>query len=137
MYHSVNFGSKNSWTHWHLVPTSRPTIAIPQIKTEFQDLPLSDGNLDLSEVLLNRPVYSNCGGSFEFYVDPSYNKLLPLYSEIMAYLHGKKMNVWLEDDPNYYYKMRLELASDPDKAPGGGWSKITINYNAEPTKFER
>ena len=130
-YHSINIGEKNTWDDWHLVPTSRPLVAAPQVKTSFIDLPGADGSLDMTNVLAGRPTYQRRSGSWEFLVMNDYSDWTVLYSEIMVYLQGKEFDVILDDDPGYYYTGRLAVnqwRSDPN------WSKIIINYNLDPYK---
>lgn len=70
--HSVVFGNKDSWKDWHLIPSSRPVFATPEVKTNFIDIPGADGGIDLSEALSGYPVYKNRNGSFKFLVDPNH-----------------------------------------------------------------
>lgn len=132
MYHSITIGDKNTWTDWHLIPSSRPIVNPPNPRTSFIDIPGSDGSLDLSEIMIGRPTYTDRSGTWDFYVDNGYGKWSDRYSEIMAYLHGKKMNAILEDDPLFYYEGRFsvnEWRSDPF------YSRISINYNVGPYKL--
>lgn len=131
MYHSVTFGDKNTWDDWHLVPTSRPLFNPPSPKTKTVEIPGADGILDISESLSGRPTFNNREGSMEFYVMNGYQSWATLYSEILEYLHGRRMKAILEDDPAYYYIGRFSVnqwKSDKD------WSKITIDYNVSPYK---
>ena len=133
-YHSVVFGDMNTYDDWHLVASERPAVAMPKVKTQYYDAPGSDGQIDVTNALSAEPVYSNREGSFEFYVlndDPDYN-WVEVYDKIVNYLHGKKMKMILEDDPEYYYKGRFAVEdwkTQPD------WSRITISYNLEPFKY--
>lgn len=134
MYHSIYFGEKNTWDDWHLIPSSRPTFTPPPVNTSYVEIPGADGVLDFTETLLKRPTYGNREGSFEFIVANGYADWAELYSEIAMYLHGRKMNCYLEDDPNYYYSGRFAVndwKSDPQ------WSVITIDYNVKPYKYEK
>jgi len=133
--HSVTFGSKNSWTDWHLVPSSRPVFAPPKPKTDYVDIPGMNGSLDLSEAVSGRPVYNNRQGSFDFYADVQYkdkSSWIKLYSEIMAYLHGRKLEAYLDDEPYYRYIGRFEV----DSWKSGDGNSITINYDVYPYKME-
>ena len=130
-YHSITIGEKNTWDDWHRVPTSRPTFNMPNVKTNYVDIPGGDGILDLTTVLAGRPVYGNRQGSFEFLVMNDYGEWHDRYSDIATYLHGKEFKAILDDDPEYYYEGRFSLnewKSDKD------WSRITINYNVGPYK---
>lgn len=131
MYHSITIGDMNTWDSWHLIPKSRPLFNPPSVKTNYIEIPGGDGSLDLTTALAGRPVYKNRTGSWEFYVENGYKDWSVLYSEIMTYLHGKKLKAILEDDPDYYYEGRFAVnawKSDPN------WSIITIDYEVAPYK---
>ena len=138
-YHSITIGEKNTWDDWHLVPSSRPLINPPEVKTSYAELIGGDGFLDLTTSLTPKPTYEDRKGSWEFIVInpgqlPSsvpFSDWTVLYSDIMAYLHGKKYNIILDDEPEYYYSGRL-FVTEWNSAPGN--STITIEYNVEPFK---
>ena len=131
MYHSITFGGKNTWDDWHLVPSSRPVIAPPDVKSKTVDIPGADGELNLTELLNGRPTYQNRTGSIEFIVVNDYWDWDVAYSTIMNYLQGKSMKMVLEDDPAYYYEGRFAVSEwRSDKS----WSLITIDYNVYPYK---
>lgn len=140
MYHSVTFGNKNTWTDWKLVPTSRPFIVPPEPKIKTVDIPGGDGVIDLSETLTGYPVYNRRSGSIEFIVvndvfEPvtTYKSWIDTYTEIMNYLHGRQMEMCLEDDPDYWYEGRFKVDS---WASDSNYSKITIGYDLEPYKWK-
>ena len=108
MYHGIRFGDKDSYEDFGLVPTSRPLFhpAEPNyIKTE---VPGRDGALDNSRALTGEITYKERTGEFEFKVEEGRN-WAEVYSEIQNYLHGKKMKVILEDDPDFYYDCELKV----------------------------
>lgn len=131
LYHSINIGDINTWDDWHIVPSSRPLIAAPSVKTSFISLPGGDGSLDLTEVLAGRPTYERRTGSWEFIVMNDYGDWATRYSDIMAYLQGKEYRIVFDDDPNYYYQGRLSVNEWRSEAY---WSRIVINYNVDPYK---
>jgi len=131
MYHSITFGSKNTWDDWHIVPSSRPVFDPPKVKTKTMDIQGKNGSLDLSEALTGYPVFNNREGSFEFIVLNDYNKWNELYSAISDYLHGRVMRAVLEDDPEYYYEGRFSVNKwKSDK----NYSTISIDYSVFPYK---
>ena len=138
-FHSITIGDKNTWDDWHLVPSSRPLVNPPEVKTHYVDLPGGNGSIDLTEVLSDRVVYTSRNGSWEFYVINSgqvvygsqYDMWYERYTEIMEYLHGQKYRVILDDDPGYYYYGRLSV-SNWESAKGN--SILTISYVLEPYK---
>ena len=109
MYHSITFGSKNTWEDWHLVPTSRPLFLPPKQKKSITDIPGGDGVLDMSEALTGYPVFNNREGSFEFIVMNGYWEWYEAYSTVMEDIHGKTLNAYLEDDTDYYYEGQFEV----------------------------
>lgn len=137
--YSINFGNKNTWTDWHLVPTNRPVINPPQLKKKTIDIPGGNGSLDLSESLTGYPVFENRTGSIELYVANEYEEngttIRPnwyaTYSDVMGYLHGKKMDMTLAEDPTFKYTGRFTV-NQWNTQPGH--SKITVDYDLEPYK---
>lgn len=134
MYHSVYFGNMNSFSDWHLVPDSRPVIVQPEPKVTTVDIPGGQGNLDLSEVLTNYPLYSNRTGSLVFNALNDYGDWKSRYQTISNFLHGKTTTMILEDDPNWYYQGRFKVSWESPN--DGTWSKITIEYDLEPFKYD-
>lgn len=141
MYHSVTFGSKNTWDDWHLVPSSRPVFNPPTVKTKTLEIPGGNGVIDLSEALTGYPLYDNRTGSMEFIVvndfyEPvkTHREWHEVYSDIMNYLHGQRLSAYLEDDEEYYYEGRFavnEWKSDKN------YSTITIEYDVGPYKWKK
>ena len=131
--HSVTFGDKNTWDDWHLIPSTRPLFAPPTVRTVSQTIPGMQGTLDLTEALTGYPLYDNRTGSLEFIVAPGYKSWYETYSDVMNYLHGKKMEAYLDDDQYFRYEGRFAVnqwASDEQ------YSTITIEYNCYPFKME-
>lgn len=129
--HSIIFGNKDSWKDWHLIPSSRPVFAMPEVKNNFVDVPGADSGIDLSEVLSGYPVYKNRNGSFKFIVDPNHSEWSAKLSEIMNYLHGKRLRAILTDESDYFYEGRFWVDSWES---GSNVSSITIGYDVEPYK---
>lgn len=130
-YHSITIGNKNTWDDWHLIPSSRPLVNPPPVKTAYVEIPGGDGILDLTTAMTGKPMFSNRTGSWEFYVENGFKGWTALYSEIMAYLHGQQLRAVLDDDTMYYYEGRFAVnqwRSDPAQ------SKIIIDYNVAPYK---
>lgn len=133
MDHSVTFDGKHTWNDWHLIPTSRPTIAQPKLKTQYVDIPGVGSSEDFSELLSGHPIYGDRTGDMEFVVLhdywPSWDDTR---TEIANHLYGKNIRVILDDDPTHYYFGRCSLdeyRSDPY------YSRVIINYTFKPFKY--
>ncbi len=138
-YHSINIGDKNTWDDWKLIPLERPCVAPPGVKVEYIDIPGADGSLDYSEALTGIKK-TNRSGSWRFLVmnnnleaGLAQKEWYDLYSTILNYIQGKKFQVILDDDPNFYYEGRLQVSewsSSEDM-----YSTITFDYNFGPYKY--
>lgn len=128
------FGGANTWDDWHLIPVSRPEIVPPEVYTNYVDLPAVHGKLDLSEYLTGGPVYKNRSGSLEFYAANGYHFWAETYNEICNLLHGKRMFMVLEDEPEYFYegRFRVQKWNSDGKT---NWSTVVIDYELNPFKF--
>lgn len=136
MYHSITIGIndtwKNTWDDWHLIPASRPLVNPPPAKTSFVEIPGMDGTLDMTAAITGKAMFGDRTGSWSFYVENGFKTWSNMYSEIMNYLHGKRMRAILEDDPGYYYEGRFsvnEWRSDAAR------SLIVISYEVGPYKM--
>ena len=132
--HSIYIGNKNTWDDWHLQPSSRPLVAPPKQKTNYINIPGANGSLDLSEIPQGYPVFENRTGNWEFYVENGFKPWEILYSEIMNYVHGKSLQVVLDDDYGYFYEGRVTV-SEWNSDNSGKWSKIKFDYSLKPFKY--
>lgn len=131
--HSITFGEKNTWTDWHLIPSSRPVVATSSQKTSYQDLPGENGSLDLSDYLSGDPIFGNREGSFEFVVDhDKWDDWENARFQIANYLRGKEMRMVLMDDPLWYYSGRFAMENWRN---GQNYSLVNIKYTVRPFKY--
>ena len=147
----------NTYKDFYLVPTSLPVISTHGIKTKSVDVPGANGAIDLTESLTPFPVYKNRTGSLEFALlndrreyYTRYNRaphsmsskyakdgdsIWPvIYSDIVNKLHGRKCQIILEDDPDWYYEGRIAVNSWKS-SNDGKWPVITLNYDLAPYKL--
>lgn len=136
MYHSLIFQygdiKINTWDNWHLIPSARPVVAQPTPVYTYVDIPGKDGSMDLSDYLVGRPTYSDRTGSFEFYVANDYGNWASRRAEMASFLNGRKMKVYLEDEPQYYYEGRFWFKQ---WTPDASHSKVTIEYRLKPYRY--
>jgi len=199
MYYSITFTNRlkekrNTYDNWCLIPTSRPTIALPGINTKFVTVPGRSDPIDLSTYLTGQVVKTARSGNFEFLVDnrlpglmlhgkrttntsgvvvqegsvedygyglqPGGSGLKPgsggtssgsggskvnrpyvtryssqdwisIYEDMCSFLHGQRLTMVLEEDPDFYYEGRFNLDS---WQPGESFSTVTISYQLDADK---
>lgn len=119
--YGASFNGHHSYNYYHLLPTSAPVIAPPEVKTFYVDVPGADGSLDLTEVLTGFPTYGDRKGEFNYMIYAPRSEWYPIYNQIVHDLNGKTADVILDEDSQYFYKGRLTVA-----APSIGKKKCTV-----------
>lgn len=134
--------SKHTWTDWHLIPSKRPQLPPPSLKTNYVDIPGAHGHLDLSQVLTGEPRFENRTDSMDFILmNKSINQDGPQYevnwyerySEIMNWLHGQNARMILDDDPTWTWVARFTVSGFESQ---NNYSTIQISYDAYPYKVK-
>lgn len=129
----VTFGDKHCERDWGIFLMPRPSISPPSAKTVFVELPGGNGQLDLSDSLTGDIAYDTRTIQCHFLVKPPSSRWSAVYSEVMDYLHGKRMKIVFDEDPNYYYVGRVEVNQwESDRAN----STLTIDATCDPFKYE-
>lgn len=140
--HSISFGTvssgsfnriANTWDDWHLIPSSRFSVAQPEPAIKYVDVPGSDFPIDLTDYLIGRPNYGMRKGSFTFLIDNGHEHWEAIRKRMTATLHGKKLCMVLEDDPSYYYEGRFTVSN---LESGASNSTIGITYQVNPYKLK-
>lgn len=127
----VTFGSLHSFTEWGLI-LSEKDIKSPKAKTKEVDIAGGDGVLDYTEYF-GGVKYENRQQTFRFSkanIVPA--DFLTLFSTVQNALHGKKMKIILDDDPDHYYIGRVSVNEWKASKRLG---EITIDVDAEPYKY--
>ena len=125
----VRFGNYHSYDDFSLI-LSQKTIGAPSPKTETIDIPGGDGVLDLTE-FFGETKYNNRNLSFEFSTIVPQSEFMNLFSRVQDALHGQKMQIVLDDAPEWYYTGRISVSEwKAEKAVG----KLTIDCDCEPYK---
>lgn len=130
--YSEFFTNANTWTDWHLIPSSRPSIEPPTVVTKFIEVPGTDGVLDLSTYLTGRQQYGQRTGNLQFLIDNNHEYYEAIRERMVRLLHGKRIGMRLMDDPMYYYTGRFTVGK---VEPGASYSSISIGYQLDPYKL--
>lgn len=123
----------NTYDSWHLIPTERPVITLPPVKTNFRETEFSSGSIDNTSSTIGVPIYGDRTGSISFtLVEP--DNFPDTILKLAGYLHGKRLTMWLEDDPEYYYIGRWAINSIGSSEK---FSTIQLDYTLYPFKFSK
>lgn len=135
MMQGVTFGNKHTYRAWKLLLKSNPVISSPKPKTKIILVPGTNTVIDLTESLTGGEVkYEPRTIQCEFYVMGGRSKWPAVYTAILNEIHGKKLKIIMDDDPNYYYFGRVaidDFKSDKTAA------SIVITAEVEPYKRAR
>jgi predicted phage tail component-like protein len=128
----ITFGNYHSYNAFQLILAAK-TIGTPSPKTEVIDIPGGDGVLDLTE-FFGETKYSNRKLSFEFSSVVIPDDFMSLFSMVQNALHGQKLPIILDDDPEWYYVGRISVSEwKADRNIG----KLTIDCDCEPYKYQK
>lgn len=126
---TVTFGTHRSYDDLHLILSSK-TIGTAPPKVETIDLPGGDGALDLTE-FFDGIKYANRQLSFDFSTMVHPSQFMQQFTTVQNLLHGRKMDIFLSDDPGWYYTGRLSVNEwKADRNIG----RFTVDCNCEPFK---
>ena len=141
MYYSIDFGDfdtngnfvsqANTWEDWHLIPSSRPTIAHPEVENTIEEITGYDGGQDTTELIPGGVIWGDRTGNIEFYVMNGYEDWKAIRSKIISVVHGKRLKMRLEEEPSCYYEGSFRF-NDWKSEPQ--FSKVVIEYTLAPYK---
>lgn len=132
--HGVIFDDKHTYRDWGLLLKSMPKISPPEPKTKLVELPLSDAVIDLTEVMTGKVHYQLRSLEFEFVTMEQRSRWTALHSDIVNAIHGKRVRIIMDDDPNFYYIGRVTVGElKPEKKT----AVLSITAKVEPYKRER
>lgn len=127
----VTFGNYHSYDDFNLF-LSQKRIGSPSPKTEYVDIPGGDGVLDLTD-FFSETKYNNRQLSFDFSTNVPQSQFMELFSAIQDAIHGKKMNIVIDEDSGWYYTGRITVSEwKADKTIG----MITVDCDCEPYKMK-
>lgn len=128
----VIFGNYHSYEDFSLFLKSK-TIEQPEAKTEYLDIPGSDGQLDLTE-FFGDIKYKNRKLTFEFQTKLRHEAFYNLFETISNAINGKRLKVYLSEDEYFYFEGRIKLNEYKSNEKIGS---IIIEVDSDPYKMEK
>lgn len=129
----VTFGTKHSYRDFGLFPLEGAGISAPDVDEKFVKIPGSPKLLDLTEALIGHPQYYGRTGKFPFKIIGSNDYCETIYSQVMGYIHGKRLTVIKDDEKAYMYIGRLKVGQLTKQ---GGQARFEITGTFDPYKIE-
>lgn len=142
VYYAPTIGGKNLYTEWHLVPTVRPHIAVPEVKRITIEVPGRNGVLDYTDYF-GGPYYGLSTGEWTFiflqdinpetgmpFTDEAGSKTtMQRLTELENHLHGKYLPCRLSGVADFNtYHGRFEITNFES---GKDYSNVTISYEID------
>lgn len=125
----VRFGEFHTGDDWDLILNAKSLIP-PTPKTNYIQVEGRDGDLDFSEALTGEVKYNNRTASFSFLLtEGSYSDREALIAEILSEIHGKKLEIAIDDDPDRYLLGRCYITQRTNTKAYG---TITVECNCDP-----
>lgn len=125
-------GDKFTAMDWGLLLSSYE-IGEPKIKTNYIELPVGDGSIDLTEALRGDVSYSNREITAKFTTIAPRDTWRALMDTIKAYCHGRKVTIVAPEDDEYYYIGRINVGPLVKSASS---AEFTLTITADPYKYK-
>lgn len=127
----IKFNDLHSYRDLKLILASKE-IGSPEPKIRQIEVEGADGSLDQTEYF-GEVKYENVKHKFDFSTMVLQTEFLSLFSTVKNALHGKKVRVILDDDPNFYYVGRLSVSPFTSSR---GIGNLSIEAECEPYKYK-
>ena len=127
----IKFGSKHSYDYFGFVLTDMK-ISAPEVYTKYIEIPGKDGALDLSDAF-GETKYKMRKASFEFALVPNTTSIMTRITDFTNHVHGRSVNITLDEDPDYYYEARCFVE---DYVKRGELVKLSVKADLQPYKLK-
>ena len=124
---------KHTFTDFGIYPKSKGMPDPPEVQTEYIDIPGMDGRLDATQALDGIVHYKDRDYEQDFLIIDPEADWHSIYSNMLNFMHGRKMRVVFDDDPLWYYEGRLSVGEP--KADEAGYIIIPIEGTLKPYKY--
>lgn len=105
-------------------------ISAPTVQTKFVSVPLRNGALDLTQLLTDKIKYNDRTVLIRLlYKGDMYSMI---YSDIVNFCHGKRMEIRFDEDFSYFYVGRISVEKYNNKNYGG---LIELKATCNPFKY--
>lgn len=128
----VQFGTKHSYYDWGLILQSRSN-EYPEPKEKLIDIGGRNGSLDLSTALTGYIQYYDRKIKYDFALPITRTGQIVLMREISSAIHGQKVVIIDDEDPDYYYLGRCKITVNDVKQ---NIRYFSVECTCEPYKYK-
>ena len=126
------FGEFNTWADWRCTLTAK-NIPDAEPKYNYIELPGAHGTIDVTEALTGEVAYNDRTLTASFMCsEGTYLDREMLLRNIMAALHGKKMQIIEPDDPEHYFMGRVRVR---DVQKFQTYATFTLEAQCDPWRY--
>ncbi len=129
MANGIRFGTYHSSTDLELFMNSK-VIGAPNVRMDIIKVPGANKSVDMSECF-GEVKYDDRELKFKF--TKIGGEFISVFSEIQNKLHGQRVNITIDTDPDYYYNGRLSVDEWNATAATG---EITVSAMCDPYKYK-
>lgn len=131
MAHGIKFGSFHSWDDLGVnMDEAAPGVGMATVRENYMDVP-GGTFLDASEYPSNRPTYKQREMSFGFIRKNAEEAWPTVVSRMMNAIHGKSMDIILDDDPAWKYHGRIKVQAPNTNVP---FTRLPVTATVLPYK---
>lgn len=134
VFPGITFGGKHTFCDWGLVLLDTPIIPPPTARTNLVEIPGGNGYINMTEALAGEPTYTSREKQFKFRCIAPRDEWQTIYSKIANHLHGREMNIILDEDSEHYYTgvcILDSLSKNDEKS-----FDITIKSTIQPFRYD-
>lgn len=124
--HQIQIGPYKTYDDWKLVPTENPTVAAPEVKTEYIEIPGFSVRYDFTEAMQGSTPFGARTGEWEFHCVGGNETLR---KRIENAIHGKRFTV-IVDGVSYQGRVFLTYWENHGGV-NSEWSECTISYDLD------
>ena len=139
----VTIDNIDTLTVYGLILCSDLKIGTPEPRTKYITVPEADGDLDLTGALTDGEVrYGMREISFSLFAakdviaatnsPATESHFAAVRSQLMGFLHGKRRQIWLPDDPDHYFIGRFKVG----EKSGYNSGRIAVTMKADPWRYK-
>lgn len=133
IYRAATIGGFHTWRDFRAVIQNSDIVGSPTPNTNYVDVPGGNGHIDLTEALTGDVTYSNWTLTFELAMKTRPYLWPQITNQIYNALHGKAVQVILDEEPAHYFYGRVTVESAARSQIAG---QVVLSVDCEPYRYE-